>query len=280
MLDVGHIFYNLAKMKKTMLQIIVVLLILYASLCGFLYLFQETMIFFPEKLDKNFRFSFAQSYEEIYVKTSDNILLHGILFKSDNSNGLIFYLHGNAGSLRSWGEAAYTFTELNYDVFMPDYRGYGKSEGSIGSGEQFYQDMQTAYDEMKKRYDEEKITVLGYSIGTGPAARLASANSPEMLILQAPYYSMKDLMKHIYPIIPTFILKYNFETYKYIGNCEMPITIFHGEKDEIIYYGSSIKLSKLLKNGDKFITLKGQGHNGMTYNPDYRNEIKKLLAEK
>ena len=264
-------------MLKTILKISVSLLIIYISLCGLLYVFQEKFIFFPEKLDQNFKFSFEQNFEEVSVRTSDNILLHGILFKSDDSKGLIFYLHGNAGSLRSWGSAAKIYTDLNYDVFMLDYRGYGKSGGSISSQEQLYQDVQTAYTEMKKRYNEDKIIVIGYSIGTGPAARISSINSPKLLILQAPYYSLKDMMSHIYPIIPTFLLKYKFETNNYIKDCAMPIVIFHGNQDEVVYYNSSVKLEKLLKPGDKLVTLYGQGHNGMTDNPDYRNEIKKIL---
>jgi pimeloyl-ACP methyl ester carboxylesterase len=91
---------------------------------------------------------------------------------------LIFYLHGNAGSLNTWGEVAKRYTELKYDVFMLDYRGYGKSEGSIHSQKQFHEDIQMAYDEMKKTYKESNIVVLGYSIGTGPAAKLASLNHP------------------------------------------------------------------------------------------------------
>jgi len=266
-------------MKKTILKILATLLILYVSLCGLLFVFQEKLIFFPQKLEQNFKFRFEQKFEEIYTKTSDNILLHGLLFKSDNSKGLIFYLHGNAGSLRSWGEVAKTYTDLNYDVFMLDYRGYGKSEGSISSQEQLYQDLQIVYTEMKKRYNEEKTIILGYSIGAGPAAKIASVNSPKLLILQAPYYSLTDMMNHIYPIIPTFILKYKFETNKYIRECTMPIVIFHGNRDEVIYYNSSIKLKELFKNGDKLVTLSGQRHNGMTNNPDYKNEIKKILVE-
>jgi alpha-beta hydrolase superfamily lysophospholipase len=267
-------------MLKIILKISVTLSILYISLCGLLFVFQEKFIFFPEKLDPTYKFSFEQKFEEIYFKTSDDIKLHGLLFNSDNSNGLIFYLHGNAGSLRSWGAAANAYTDLNYDVFMLDYRGYGKSEGSISNEEQIYQDVQTAYNEMKKRYDEEKIVILGYSISTGIAAKIASINSPKLLILQAPYYSLTDLMKQLYPIIPAFLLKYKFATNEYIKDCGMPIVIFHGTHDEVVNYKSSIKLQKLLKPGDKFITLNGQRHNGMTDNPDYRVEIKKLLAGK
>jgi pimeloyl-ACP methyl ester carboxylesterase len=57
----------------------------------------------------------------------------------------------------------------------------------------------------------------------------------------------------------------------------MPITIFHGDQDEVIDYNSSVKLRDLLKSTDTLITLKDQGHNGMTDNPDYKKEIKRIL---
>jgi pimeloyl-ACP methyl ester carboxylesterase len=78
-------------------------------------------------------------------------------------------------------------------------------------------------------------------------------------------------------VIPTFILKYKFETDQYLKDCKMPIVIFHGNADEVIYYGSSIKLKKLFKSSDTLITLNGQGHNGITDNPEYIQEIKKIL---
>jgi pimeloyl-ACP methyl ester carboxylesterase len=245
-----------------------------------LFVFQEHLIFFPEKLDKNFKFNFAQNFEEVNIKTDDHKILNGVLFKSDSSKGLIFYLHGNAGSLRSWGEVSKVYTDLDYDVFMPDYRGFGKSEGSISSQGQIFQDMQIAYNEMLKKYEENKIIVLGYSFGTGPATKIASTNKPKLLILQAPYYSLTDMMRHRYPIIPTFILKYKFETNEYIKDCKMPIVIFHGNQDEVIYYNSSVKLKEIVKNTDTLITLNGQGHHGMTDNAEYRTEIQKILKRK
>lgn len=251
---------------------------LYIIVCGLLFFFQEKLIFFPQKLEKDYRFNFTQNFEEVNIRTSDSKLLNGILFKADSSKGLIFYLHGNAGSLASWGGVAKTYTDLHYDVFMLDYRGYGKSGGSINSQGQLFQDVQTAYDKLKNKYEEDKIIVLGYSVGTGLAAELASANNPKLLILQAPYYSLTDMMRHDYPVIPTFILKYKFETDDYIKNCKMPIVIFHGDQDEVIYYGSSLKLKEEFKKQDTLITLVGQGHNGMTENQDYQTEIKKILT--
>jgi predicted esterase len=58
----------------------------------------------------------------------------------------------------------------------------------------------------------------------------------------------------------------------------MPIVIFHGNQDEVIYYNSSLKLKELFKEKDTLITLNGQGHNGMSDNRDYIVEIQKILT--
>ncbi|MFL9485403.1 alpha/beta hydrolase [Chitinophagaceae bacterium LWZ2-11] len=259
--------------------ILKIVLVGYVIICALLFFLQEKLIFFPEKLSKDFKFAFDQKFEEINIKTPDNTLLNGVLFKAEDSKGVIFYLHGNAGSLNSWGEVAKTYTSLHYDVFILDYRGYGKSEGSINRQEQMYQDVQMAYDELKKKYTEDSIVVLGYSIGTGLASKVASTNNPKLLILQAPYYSLKDMMRHTYPIVPTFILKYKFETNNYIKNCKMPIVIFHGNADEVIYYGSSLKLKEQFKKQDTLITLTGQGHNNISENKDYKIAIQEILNQ-
>ena len=264
-------------MKKIFFRIFKILIVIVIVLFGLLFYFQEKLIFFPQKLDKNYQFNFDQSFSEINIKSFDGISLNGLLFKADSSKGLIFYLHGNAGSLINWSRVAKTYTNLNYDVFILDYRGFGKSDGSISSQKQIFKDIQFAYNEMMKSYEENEIIVLGYSIGTGLAAKIASTNKPKLLILQAPYYSMIDMMRNTYPVIPTFILKYKFETDKFIKDCEMPIVVFHGDQDEVIYYGSSLKLKEHFKIQDTLISLIGQKHNGMTNNPDYKIELQKIL---
>ena len=126
------------KALKLLFRTTSLVVIVYISICMSLFFLQEKFIFFPEKLHKDFKFLFDQQFDEVNIRTKDNKLLHGLLFKANSSKGLIFYLHGNAGSLNSWGILAKRYTELNYDVFMLDYRGYGKSEGSIRSQQQFF----------------------------------------------------------------------------------------------------------------------------------------------
>lgn len=259
------------------LNLLAGILAFYVLVCVLLYFFQEKLIFFPDKLPNDHQFSFNIPFEEIFIESKQGEMLHGLLFRVDNANGLVFYLHGNAGSVEDWGQVAERYTDLRYNVFILDYPGYGKSAGTIQSEKQLFDAIQTSYDEMKQRFHEDSIVVLGYSIGTGPAAKLAAINDPRLLILQAPYYSMPDLMRRAYPIIPTVILKYRFRTNEYLEQCKMPVVIFHGDLDEVIYYGSSLKLKDELKPGDTLITLKGQGHNGMTDNPDYVSALASIL---
>lgn len=266
-------------MKKRIIRLITTILAVYILLCGLLYFFQEKIIFLPQKLDKNYQFEFEEKFEELTIKTKDGTLLNGLLFKAENSKGLIFYLHGNAGNLSSWGAIAKTYTNLNYDVFLIDYRGYGKSEGKISSEKQLFEDNQIAYNELKKQYNESEIVVLGYSIGSGLASKLASTNNPKLLILQAPYYSLTDLMTQQFSFLPTFILKYKLATNEYLKNCNMPVVLFHGDQDQVIYYASSLKLEREFAKKVRLITLKGQGHNGMTDNKDYKIEVAKILKK-
>lgn len=264
-------------MKKIFRGLLIVLASGYVVICALLYVFQENIIFFPQKLSMNYPFDPEWNAEEVAIPTTDGNALHGLLFRSDSAKGLVFYLHGNAGSLATWGTVAPTYLQHGYDVFILDYRGYGKSSGCIESEQQLFTDVQLAYDRMKEEYSEMYIIVLGYSIGTGPAVHVASENNPRMLILQAPYYSLVDMMAHTYPFVPTFLLKYRLESNRYLPHVQSPIVLFHGTDDEVIYYGSSLKLQELAKPMDRLITLDGQGHNGITGNPVYLMELQRLL---
>ncbi len=261
-----------------MLVKIIIITVLLILLFGFItYCTQEKLIFHPSKLPAGYKFEFENEYIEYFIPVEKNININALLFKSDSSKGLIFYLHGNAGCLEGWGKIAELYLQNHYDIFITDYRGFGKSNGKIRSEQELYNDAQIAYNTVLKQYNESEIIIIGFSIGSGIAAKLAASNNPKMLILKAPYYSLPDLVKKTYKIVPGFLLKYKLPTYKYIQQIKAPVVIFHGDNDNIIYYGSSVKLSKLLKPNDKFITLKNSGHNGMNDDPEYRKHISKIL---
>jgi uncharacterized protein len=258
---------------------ILILPAVYVLVCIVLYFFQEHLLFFPEKTDKNKNLQFSESFKESSFQMSDGIALNGVLFKSNKAKGLIFYLHGNGGSISSWSDVSKVYTSLGYDLFLLDYRGYGKSEGAISSEDQLHKDVQAVFNEVASQYRDKKIIVLGYSLGTCLAAKIAANNSVDRLILQAPYYSMTDMMNDHYKILPSFILRYKLETYKYVQQCRCPIAIFHGDKDELISYESSLKLKKYLKDTDTLIRLKGLGHNRITFDEQYVKAFGEVIAK-
>jgi esterase/lipase len=250
---------------------------IYIAICCLLYFKQEEIIFPDARLPSGYKFAFQANFHENTIKTSDGNTLSAGLFTTPNHTGMIFYLHGNGGNIQSWGNVAQYYNRLGYDVFMPDYPGYGKSTGQLTSTAQLFKAASAAYAFIKPNYPEKHIVILGYSIGTGPAAWLASQNHPQKLILLAPYYSLTDMVHKYYPYVPAFILKYQINTYQYIQHINAPLTIFHGDKDEMIYYGSSLKLKQYFKPGDTLITLHNQNNQGIDQNPDYLEALESVL---
>ena len=226
--------------------------------------------FFPgSHLKKDYQFKFSQKFEEVTLLTQDSASLSALLFKSPSSKGVILYLHGNTGGLDRWGKISNIYTTRLYDVFFLDYRGYGKSTGHIQSESQLFSDVQTAYNYLKTRYQEDEIVVLGYSLGAVPAAWLGAHNSPRAVILQSPCYSLPDAIHVLKPTKDTTSLSLQFNIYQYVRAAKAPVYIFQGEKDRMFYYGSSLKLRKFFKPGDSLFTLPGSGHLGIESNPAY-----------
>lgn len=251
--------------------------IIYLLYAGYIYFNQEEMIFPASKLAKDYKFEFKQDFEELNIPSFDKTSLNGLLFKTTNPKGLIFYLHGNGDAADSWGHIADFYTSLGYDIFILDYRGYGKSEGEIENQEQVLKDVSWAYGALASRYDKSKIIIIGYSIGTGPATYLASKENAKMLILQAPYYNFLEFSSTRAPLLPDFLKKFTFETNKYIVKVKSPIFIFHGQNDRLILPDNSVRLQKLLKPNDSLFILSDVGHGGINDNEDFQEKLKEIL---
>ncbi|MFH1195270.1 MAG: alpha/beta hydrolase [bacterium] len=243
---------------------------------GLLSYFQEKLIFKPEKLPANHLYKFEIPFEEKFFITEEDVSLNALFFKATESKGVIFYNHGTVGNLDNWGLAAVPFVELGYDFFIYDYRTYGKSRGKI-SQRALYSDAMFIYNELKKEFEEDKITVIGRSIGTGIASYIASQNNPKQLILESPFYSMIDIVKHYYPVMPSFLIPYNFRTDLHLQKVKCPVYLIHGTDDELVYYGSSLKLKKLLGDKAELITIEGGGHDHLGSFDFYRDKMREIL---
>jgi len=267
------------KIKKTLVWILGVVIVFYVGGCILFYSVQEKILFDTSvKLAADHVFKFAPPFEERYILMEDGKKLNGVLFRAKDSKGLIFYLPGGRGMIDSIGVNASVYTDMHYDFFVLNYRGFGKSEGNIQSEKQFDQDIQTVYNYFKKEYREDSIVVIGYSLGSGIAAALASTNSPRMLILEAPYYSMNELTQKAFPYLPvSLLLNYKYPTNEYLRQIKSPVVIIHGESDKRISAKVSRRLKEFLKATDELIILKDQGHNNFEKNEEYKTQITRVL---
>ena len=259
-------------MKLLILVIVVIPIILMAGL----YYFQERMIFFPQKLDPSYRFSFSGNFVERYFNTGKNVRIHALHFRIKEPTGVIFYLHGNAGSLQGWGSVTEDFTGLQYDVLMIDFRGYGKSSGKI-SERGLLHDALVIYDSLTKDYAEEKIIIYGRSLGTGMASYVASRNNPGKLILESPYYNLPYAARSYFPWFPSFLIRYRFRSDLYLKNTNCPVFVFHGDRDEVINVKNSHKLKECLKPGDRVFIIPGGHHNDLAQFDEYHEKLNRIL---
>jgi len=253
-------------------------IILYLMIASSLYFFQEKIIFRPTILSQNYTYNFSTNFEELFLKSEDGAIINALHFKAENPKGVILYFHGNMGDLSRWGKITEFFVELNYDVFVMDYRTYGKSTGTLNE-EAFYTDAEMCYNYVLKHYNESEITIYGRSLGTGIATYLAANKTPKQLILETPYYSLADVAKRRFSIFYTDkTLRYNFPSHIFIQQVNCPISIFHGTKDNVIPYKSGKKLFDCVATKNKsFYTIEKGKHNNLIEFEAYYKQIKNIL---
>ncbi|MEJ2113099.1 MAG: alpha/beta fold hydrolase [Flavobacteriaceae bacterium] len=261
---------------------IITVFVIYMVISIALYYLQDYLLFKPEKLPKDFQFYYEnQETEEYNMETRDGATLNGVLFKSkEKPRGVVLYLKGNSKSIKGWGKFAVDFTRHNFNVFMVDYRGFGKSTGKR-SQKAIKRDLQVVYNKLKELIDEKYIILYGRSLGSGFAAKLASMNNPRMLILDAPYYSLTKVTARYMPFMPLSVLmKYPLPTYKWLKYVRCPIHIIHGTNDKLIPYKTSVKLSKVNPKLTKLHTVIGGGHKNLNNFESYHSMLDDILNTK
>lgn len=248
------------------------LLFLYFVFCVALYFGQEKILFFPDKLPKNYK---PWKGEEVWIPTKDNIRLNASLVKQAEPKGAILYLHGNRGSLKRCLAQTRQFDNMGYDILVLDYRSYGKSEGRLQGEKQMYADVQSAYDYLSARYDN--IMLIGYSMGSGMASYLAANNPTKALVLIAPYISIVNMKNRYIPFVPNFLLKYHFRSEVNLTKVSCPTILIHGQEDEVIPYESSTTLKQLFPSAE-LIGLPGINHRRVIFHEAIRNSMQKLQS--
>jgi pimeloyl-ACP methyl ester carboxylesterase len=247
-----------------------------AALFALLWFKQESLLFFPEPLPPGARIAVEPDVHEFTVDVP-GAKLSVLHLQLPSPKGVVFFLHGNAGNLAGWFTNTAFYREANYDLVMPDYRGYGKSTGRITSEQQLHDDAAAVWKQVAARYAGRKVVVYGRSLGTALAAQLSSdlsaqGHPAELTVLVTPYSSIRELTSEIYPVIPLFLLRYPLETVQRARGIAGPILLYHGDHDELIPLRHSQRLAAALPNA-KLVTIPGAHHDDIHTFPAFREHL-------
>ncbi|MEO6623473.1 MAG: alpha/beta fold hydrolase [Burkholderiaceae bacterium] len=260
--------------------IVLLVVALYGAAMGWLWLRQEKMLFAPDVLGAGLVLARTADTHELTIDVP-GARLSALHLRLPQPKGVVFFLHGNGGSLETWFVNPEYYRKANFDLFMIDYRGYGKSTGHIESEGQLHADVRAAWDTVAAPYEGLRRVVYGRSLGTGLAAKLAADLSsagkpPDLTVLVSPYTSMAALALQRYHWVPQAVLRYPLRTDEVISRIRGPILLVHGEHDPVIGPSHSDALKALAPNAT-VARIAGAAHNDLQDFDDYLNTFSRAL---
>lgn len=201
------------------------------------------------------------SYEDMYIDVDKKIRLNAWIVPAKDSNFTILFCHGNAGNISHRIEKVLILNRLGLDVFIFDYRGYGKSKGRP-SEKGLYKDAESAYDFLvsKLKLSPERIIFYGESLGGAVAVDLATKRKVRALIIESTFGSVQDMLKTVYPFLPAFFISSKFDSTRKIKYIHIPKLIINSQNDEIVPFSQSIKLFNISPEPKKHLVIMGS-HN-------------------
>lgn len=236
---------------------IVLFLALFIALVRYIEL---TSIFYPMRQVEVTPKVIGLDYEEVYLKTEDGLLLNGWLIKKSEATTTVIFFHGNAGNISHRLDKISVFYQLGLNIFIIDYRGYGKSQGRP-SEQGLYKDGRAAYDYIKSRKDlGDKIIAYGESLGSAAAIDLCLSRKPNGLIIDSAFTSAKEMAKTIYPFVPSFLIFSRFDSISKVKEIKIPKLFIHSINDEIVPFSLGEKLFNLASPPKELLKIIG-GHN-------------------
>jgi alpha-beta hydrolase superfamily lysophospholipase len=263
-------------MRRMLLTLLSLAAGVYVALLAALWWGQERLLFAPEPLPAGHRFSFGADVQEVDIPRPDGTRLHALHLRLPAPRGVVFYLHGNAGNLQSWFVNADFYRRAGYDLFMLDYRGYGKSGGRIASEAQLRDDARAAWQQIAPLYAGKARVIAGRSLGTGLAAGLAAEVQPELTVLISPYRSMTALAAQHYPWVPGALLRYPLDTEALASRIAGPSLLLHGGRDALIPASHSEALQARLPRA-RYVRIEGAAHNDVQEFPAYLQALREAL---
>ncbi|NKB33282.1 MAG: hypothetical protein GKR91_09300 [Pseudomonadales bacterium] len=242
----------------------------YLAVCLLLYIFQRNLLYFPQQLTAS-----AKPYIQT-LDTNDGSLNLSVR-NVDDSQAIIFF-GGNADDVSQY-LLPFSNAFPEHALFLVHYRGYGGSTGEP-TEQAFHSDAREVYQLVSQSYS--KITVIGRSLGTGVAIRLAREQDVEKLILISPYDSIAAVAQGRFRIFPVNLLMLDrFDSLQHAPHIDIPSLIITAETDGVIPHRHTDKLVAGMNPAVlRTATIAGTNHNSIFNNPESFVAIKEFLADR
>jgi len=246
-----------------MITFVVVVVLIYLGLCAVLFLFQRSLIYFPQPrlLDTAPKISLPVDKADIVITVRPHAGPYALIYFGGNAEDV-------SHSLPSLSAA---FPE--YAIYLAHYRGYGGSSGKPSEAA-LVADALALFDQVQTSH--KTIVVVGRSLGSGVAVQLASLRPVERLVLVTPYDSLQEVAAQQFPYFPVrWLLLDKFESWKYVPQISAPTLVIAAEYDEVIPRASTEALFARFPPGaatSKIIA--GAGHNTISESAEYASLLK------
>lgn len=248
--------------------------------------FEDQIIFQPISQIVYTPADVSLNYEDVYFETTDGIRLNGWFIPHPKAKATLLWFHGNAGNIGFRVDNIKQLHDLvEVNIFIFDYRGYGRSEGSV-SEEGTYLDGVAAIQFLRQRLGRmnEKTVYFGRSLGAAIAAEMARRHPPRGLILESPFESIRAMAQAIIPSLPIgSLLQTQYDVLEKIKSVKTPLLILHGDRDEVIPFAQGKNVFAAAPEPKAFYVIAGAGHNdtfvagGQPYYHRLRNFIESVI---
>lgn len=229
--------------------------------------FERQMVFFPSKYPDGFapiQNEGRLQIFDVWFVADDGIKLHGWFVSHTEPIATLLMCHGNAGNVSDryeWLEMLHQQVPAN--IFIFDYRGYGRSEGEPTEGG-CYQDAEAALNWLAQRENQLPIIVHGHSLGSAVAVDLAHRVPDRVagLILESAFTNAADMARLMFGPIPLhWLTSMKWASDKKIAAVAIPKLFIHGEHDSIIPLRLGKKLFAAAAPPKEFVILPDADHN-------------------
>ena len=265
-------------------RILVGLLSAYLLYFGFLYFFQDWLVFPASLAPQSSAQPPVAGAVTLTIEIPNDASTYAWFMPAPNASDTnplpaVVFFHGNAEVIDQWVNLATGYHQLGCSVLLPEYRGYGQAGGSP-SRPAVRDDMLRFYDILAARpdVDADRIVLHGRSLGGAIATELAEQRPPVALILQSTFTNM-SAMAHRY-LAPGFLSRHRYHTDHIIAGLNIPTLIFHGSRDKLAPVEMGRTLNHLAANCT-YVEY-DCGHNdlpGPANVDDYWQHIEELLRQ-